>query len=165
MTQPRATDKASRILELTRVFAAPRERVFQAFMDPDLLALWWGPDGFQTPRDRIVVEPRAGGRHHKVMVLNGPAIAAGMGMQIGAEFPDAAQVIEVKPPELLVLSSEPQPEMGLVERTITRIEFHEDGPARTRVVLVDGPYTDMMAPLAKTGWSQSFEKLAKSFAG
>jgi hypothetical protein len=61
-----------------------------------------------------------------------------------------------------VLSSDPQPEMGLVERTVTRIEFHADGPERTRVVLVDGPYTDMMAPHAETGWLQSFEKLAKS---
>lgn len=73
--------------------------------------------------------------------------------------------VRTRPPEFLVLSSEPQPEMGLMERTITRIEFHEDGPGRMRVVLVDGPYTEMMAPHAENGWSQSFEKLAKSFAG
>jgi hypothetical protein len=63
-----------------------------------------------------------------------------------------------------VLSSDPQPEMGLVERTVTRIEFHADGPERTRVVLVDGPYTDMMAPHAEAGWSQSFARLATSLA-
>jgi uncharacterized protein YndB with AHSA1/START domain len=165
MNRPRPTDQASRILELTRVFDAPRERVFQAFVNPDILALWWGPDGFHTPREQIMIEPRPGGRHHKVMVLDSPEIAAGRGMAVGAEFPDSAQVVEVKPPVLLVLSSEPQPEMGLVERTITRIEFHADGPERTRVVVVDGPYTDMVAPHAETGWSQSFEKLERSFAG
>jgi uncharacterized protein YndB with AHSA1/START domain len=165
MNRPKPTDKASRILELTRVFAAPRERVFQAFVDPDMLALWWGPDGFNTPRPQVVIEPRIGGRYDKVMVLENPTIAAGMKMQVGAEFPDAARVVEITPPELLVLSSEPQPEIGLVEHTITRIEFHEDGPERTRVVLTDGPYTDMMAPLAETGWSQSFDKLATLLAG
>jgi uncharacterized protein YndB with AHSA1/START domain len=161
MNRPRPTDRAKRILEITRVFRAPRERVFQAFIDPALIAQWWGPDGFHTPEDRIAVEAQVGGRHHKVMVLDSPEIAAGMGVPVGAEFPDAAQVVEIAPPELLVLSSEPQPEMGLVERTITRIEFHEEGPDSTRVVLVDGPYNEMMAPHAEGGWSQSFGKLER----
>ncbi|ANB18052.1 SRPBCC family protein [Dokdonella koreensis] len=165
MNRPQPTDQARRILEITRVFPAPRERVFQAFVDPELIALWWGPDGFHTPRDRLVIEPQVGGRHHKIMVLDDPAIAAGMGVAVGAEFPDSPRVLEIKAPELLVLSSDPQPQMGLVERTITRIEFHAEGPERTRVVLIDGPYTEMMAPHADTGWRQSFEKLAAALAG
>lgn len=165
MNRPKATGKASRILTITRVFNAPRERVFQAFVDPELVALWWGPDGFRSPRDKMVIEPAAGGRHRKVMVLVDPAIAAGMGVAVGTEFPDAARVVEIRPPELLVLSSEAQPGMGLVEDTITRIEFHADGPARTRVELVDGPYSEMMAPHAENGWRQSLEKLATVLAG
>jgi uncharacterized protein YndB with AHSA1/START domain len=165
MNRPQPIHQASRVLEITRVYAAPRERVFQYFVDPDLVARWWGPNGFHTPREKVAIEPVAGGRHHKVMVLESPEIAAGMGVAVGAEFPDSARVLEIREPELLVLSSEPQPDMGLVERTITRIEFHADGPERTRVVLVDGPYTEMMAPHAETGWAQSFEKLATSLAG
>jgi uncharacterized protein YndB with AHSA1/START domain len=164
MNRPETTLQASRILEITRTYDAPRERVFQCFVDPDLVASWWGPDGFHTPRETVVIEPVAGGRHHKVMVLDSPEIAAGMGMAVGAEFPDSARVMEIRAPELLVLSSEPQPEMGLVERTVTRIEFHAEGPERTRVVLVDGPYTEMMAPHAETGWRQSFDRLATSLA-
>lgn len=158
MNRPGATEKASRILEVTRVFRAPRERVFQAFLDPASIAQWWGPDGFSTPEERIVIESKAGGKHQKMMVLDSAEIAAGMGTTVGAEFPDAAQIVEITPPHLLVLSSDPQPELGLVERTITRIEFHADGSS-TRVVLVDGPYDEMMAPHAETGWTQSFEKL------
>ena len=161
MRHPQATDKASRILTITRLFAAPRERVFQAFTDPDLVALWWGPDGFDTPRDRLLIEAREGGRHHKVMVLRSAEIAAGMGMQVGAEFPDAARIVEIVAPELLVLGSAAQPEMGLVEDTLTRIEFHAEGPASTRVVLVDGPYAEMMASYAETGWNQQLAKLAR----
>lgn len=70
-------------------------------------------------------------------------------------------MLEVVPPELLVLTSEPQPEMGLVERSVTRIELHAEGPDRTRVVLVDGPYDEMMAPNAETGWTQQFAKLER----
>lgn len=161
MNRPKPTEQASRVFEITRVFAAPRERVFQAFTDPALIALWWGPDGFHTPREKIVVEPKASGKHHKVMVLDSPEIAAGMGVAVGAEFPDSAQVLEIKEPELLVLTSEPQPEMGLVERTITRIEFHAEGPNRTRIVLIDGPYNEVMAPHAETGWRQSLDKVTK----
>jgi uncharacterized protein YndB with AHSA1/START domain len=161
MNRPEPTERASRIFEITRVYAAPREKVFQALTDPELLAQWWGPAGFRTPREKVVIEPRVGGRYDKVMVLDSPEIAAGMGVSVGAEFPDSARVVEIDPPSLVVLASEPQPEMGLVERTITRIELRAEGPNRTRVVLIDGPYTEMMAPHAETGWSQSFGKLEK----
>lgn len=165
MNRPVPTGKASRILQITRVFDAPRERVFRAFTDPDLVALWWGPEGFTTPRAKLDIQARTGGRHHKVMVLESGEIAAGMGVQVGAEFPDSATVVEIDPPELLVLLSPAQPEMGLVEDTISRIEFHEEGPGRTRMVLIDGPYAEMMATHAEAGWSQSFDKLARMLAG
>jgi uncharacterized protein YndB with AHSA1/START domain len=161
MNRPQATAQASRILEITRVFSASRERVFQAFVDPDLISRWWGPDGFHTPREKVEIDPKAGGLHHKVMVLDSSEIAEGIGVAVGAEFPDSACVVEINAPELLVLSSDPQPEMGLVERTITRVEFHAEGPERTRVVLTDGPYNEMMAGHAETGWRESLEKLAK----
>jgi uncharacterized protein YndB with AHSA1/START domain len=95
------------------------------------------------------------------MVLDSSEIAEGIGVAVGTEFPDSSRVVEINAPELLVLSSDPQPEMGLVERTITRVEFHAEGPDRTRVVLTDGPYSEMMAGHADTGWRESLEKLAK----
>ena len=164
MNRPMPTDRASRILEITRVFDAPREVVFRHLVEPDLIARWWGPDGFAVPADRVEVEAKVGGAHRKTMVLEGAEIAAAMAMPVGTEFPDAATVLEIAPPELLVLSSEPQPEIGLVERTVTRIELHEEGPDRTRVVLIDGPYDDVMAPNAEMGWTQQLGKLARLLA-
>lgn len=38
--------REGRIITVTRYLAAPPERVFQMFTDPDHLAAWWGPDGF-----------------------------------------------------------------------------------------------------------------------
>jgi len=164
VTHPTATAAASRILTITHVFDAPRERVFRAFTDPEIVALWWGPLGFRTPRESLEISPVVGGRHHKVMVLESQEIAAGMGMAVGAQFPDSARVLEINPPELLVLGSEAQPAMGLVEDTITRLEFHEHVDGKTRLVLTDGPYTEMMAPHAEAGWTQSFGKLEAALA-
>jgi uncharacterized protein YndB with AHSA1/START domain len=34
---------------ITRIFDAPRERVFKAWTDPDELAAWYGPEHMETP--------------------------------------------------------------------------------------------------------------------
>lgn len=164
MNRPTATEAASRILEIARAFDAPRDVVFRHFVEPELIAHWWGPEGFTTPADGVEVEPKIGGAHRKTMVLESAEIAAGMGAPVGTAFPDTATVLEIVPPELLVLTSEPQPAMDLIERTISRIEFHAEGPDRTRVVLVDGPYTERMAPNAEAGWTQQLGKLERMLA-
>jgi uncharacterized protein YndB with AHSA1/START domain len=51
MNRPKPTAQASRIVEITRVYAASRERVFQAFVDAELLALWWGPECCRPTRN------------------------------------------------------------------------------------------------------------------
>ncbi|MEO8067234.1 MAG: SRPBCC family protein [Flavobacteriales bacterium] len=43
---PTPSVTADRDIIVTRVVNAPREKVWQAFADPDALAKWWGPDGF-----------------------------------------------------------------------------------------------------------------------
>jgi uncharacterized protein YndB with AHSA1/START domain len=48
-------------LELTRLFPAPRARVFEFFAEAALLAEWWGPRGFSIPRIDFV--PRVGGTY------------------------------------------------------------------------------------------------------
>jgi uncharacterized protein YndB with AHSA1/START domain len=46
-------------ITITRVFDAPRELVFKAFTDPELLPQWWGPKRYTTTVDRM--EVRTGG--------------------------------------------------------------------------------------------------------
>jgi uncharacterized protein YndB with AHSA1/START domain len=52
----------------TRVFDAPRDRVFSAWTDPKHLAQWWGPNGFTTTT--YLFEFRPGGVWR--FVMHGP---------------------------------------------------------------------------------------------
>ena len=47
-------------LRIERTFAAPREKVFQAWTDPQALKQWWGPDGYATPSVEIDLRPGGG---------------------------------------------------------------------------------------------------------
>lgn len=40
-----------------RIFEAPRERVFAAYTDPELIARWWGPRGTSTSVEQMDVRP------------------------------------------------------------------------------------------------------------
>ena len=47
---------------ITRIFDAPREDVFRAWTDPDEVAAWFGPAQMETPRERVHIDLRVGGR-------------------------------------------------------------------------------------------------------
>jgi uncharacterized protein YndB with AHSA1/START domain len=53
------TTPTDREIHIERVFDAPRERVFSAYTDPELIPEWWGPEGITTIVDRMDV--KAGG--------------------------------------------------------------------------------------------------------
>lgn len=74
----------------TRVFDAPRERVFQAFSDPNLLQQWWGPEGFTNSFHEFDLRP--GGKWRFTML--GPD---------DASYPMEKAFIEVAGPERIVL--------------------------------------------------------------
>jgi uncharacterized protein YndB with AHSA1/START domain len=137
---------------ITRVFDAPRERVFRAWTDPEEVAGWYGPEHFDTPHERIRIDLRVGGRYELAMVRRDG----------GGEFAIRYEVVELVEPELIVLRSDPMPELGMHQATLTRVELHDVG-GRTRMILTDGPYPDS-AP-AEAGWDQAFDKLAALVAG
>jgi uncharacterized protein YndB with AHSA1/START domain len=144
---------ADREVRITRTFDAPCELVFKAWTDPDQVAQWWGPEGFDVPRSTVTIDVRVGGRYDLCMVE----------AATGAEFWVRSTIAELVEPELIVLTSEAQPEYGLVE-TITRVQFHDHGD-KTRMTLNSGPYTEDMAGNSETGWSMSFDKLDRRLAG
>lgn len=136
---------------VTRVFEAPREQVFRAWTDPEQVAAWYGPEFFDTPSDRVRIDLRVGGRYELTMVQRDG----------GGEFAVGYEIVELVEPELIVLRSDPMPELGMGS-TLTRVEFHDHG-AKTRMTLTDGPYPQGREH-AEAGWAGAFDKLAGHLA-
>ena len=153
MTDSTSAPATDQQVLITRIFEAPRERVFAAWTDPDQVASWYGPEHFDTPRDRIRIELRVGGRYELTMVRRDG----------GGEFAIGYEIVELVEPELIVLRSDPMPQMAMHEPTVTRVEFHDHGE-KTRMTLSDGPYT-AGAGHAEAGWNGAFEKLAMLLGG
>jgi uncharacterized protein YndB with AHSA1/START domain len=57
---PRRAWALDREIVLSRVIAAPRERVFQAWTDPKQISQWFAPEGFKV--ESLECDIRAGGR-------------------------------------------------------------------------------------------------------
>lgn len=79
-----------REIVLSRVFDAPRERVFEAWTDPEGLAQWFGPKGFVTTTHEIDV--RVGGLWR--FEMRAPN---------GTRYPNRIEYLEIKKPERLVM--------------------------------------------------------------
>jgi len=72
-----------------RVFDAPRELVWQAWSDPDIITLWWGPRGFSTTTETMEMKPDGIWK----FIMHGPD---------GHDYQNKVIYIEVRKPELLV---------------------------------------------------------------
>ena len=151
MNDPTPVAAADQQVLITRIFDAPRERVWQAWTDPDDVAAWFGPEHLDTPRDKVRIDLRVGGRYELTMVRR----------DNGAEFPVGYDIVELVEPELLVLRSDPMPDVGMHEPTVVRVELHDHGD-KTRMTLTDGPMPS--ARHAEAGWRSAFDKLAARMA-
>ena len=153
MAESTVVNAEERESTITRVFDAPRALVFQAWTDPDQLARWFGPAGFEIPRHSVSIDPRVGGRITLRMAQPGS----------GHQFDLDYKILELVEPDLLVLKSGPNPEMNLHHEVITRIQL-EDENGKTRLTLTDGPYPEDGGRWAGAGWNGAFEKLAADLA-
>jgi uncharacterized protein YndB with AHSA1/START domain len=86
---PEATPNSDRELVLTRIIDAPREKLFRAWTDPELLKQWFAPLPYTTPHAEMDVRP--GGS--SLIVMRGPD---------GNEFPNRGVYLEVVENERLV---------------------------------------------------------------
>jgi uncharacterized protein YndB with AHSA1/START domain len=91
MTSPAAPSSSDRELILTRLVDAPREKLFRAWTDPDLLRQWFAPLPWTTPVAELDVRP--GGT--SLIVMRGPD---------GNEFPNRGVFLEIVENERLVFT-------------------------------------------------------------
>jgi uncharacterized protein YndB with AHSA1/START domain len=136
---------------ITRTFDAPPAKLFAAWTQPAEIARWYGPSQFRTPAERITVDLRPGGRWELTMVRRD-----GTG-----EFSIGYEIIEVQPPSLLVMRSDPMPNMP--EPTVVRVEIATNGNGAI-LTLTDGPLPLDGAAGAEAGYNAALDKLAEALS-
>jgi len=139
-------------ITMTRIFDAPPELVYRAFVDPDQLCQWFGPVGFSVPCETVQIDARVGGFQRFVMVSDDDP---------RFRNPIDSTFSEVVENELLVGHQDVEGIPGANGRVRfrLRLEFHPEPGGKTRLELRQGPFTEQMGTDTKTGWESSFTKL------
>src|SRR5262245_44002375 len=83
------TMDSDREIVSTRIFNAPRERLWKAWTDPEHLAKWWGPKGFTNTFQTFDLKP--GGAWQ--FVMHGPD---------GVDYANHSVFLEIVKPERIV---------------------------------------------------------------
>lgn len=146
-------------LTITRIFDAPRELVFRAWTDPQLLAQWWGPRGVTNPECEI--DLRVGGSI-RVVMLAGEVL----GELAGQRWPMQGVFQEIREPEKLVFKNQAVDEQGNVLLDgLTTVTF-EEATGQTKLTLHTSakgstPQAAQMLEGMNAGWTQSIDKLSE----
>ena len=143
------TQQQEAVLRLSRTFNAPRERVFDAWTDPEVLREWWSAMPTMKPT-LAEVDLREGGRYR-------------LGMQdseSGREHVVVGEYREVRRPEGLAYTWtwEGSPELTGGE-TLVEIEFREDGDGTEVVLTHTGLPTEESRGQHAHGWNGCFDSL------
>ena len=153
MQATKVSAEGDREIVSERVFDAPRERVFQAFTDPELIPRWWGRRGDTTRVDRMDVRPGGDWR----FVCEGPERTTAF----------RGTYREISPPERLehTFEWEGLPGHVLVETVI----FEDLGDGRTRVSTRSIFHTTeerdgMIGAGMAAGVNESYERLEQLLA-
>jgi uncharacterized protein YndB with AHSA1/START domain len=139
-------------LDISRLLEAPRALVYRAFTDPEHLLAWWGPIGNLLPREDMDFDVRPGGYQRWTEIF-----PAQPDLRVRVEFALTA----VKEGELLEGVMRVDRDVhGRVASFTSRIrlEFHEDGAARTRLEIHQWLPGHVAGP-AHNGWGEALSKL------
>lgn len=163
-------------LVIERIFDAPREMVFKAWTDPEMIKKWWGPEGFSAPS--IKVDLRVGGKY--IFAMHGPK-----GSEWDKDMYSAGEYKEIVPNEKIVSTDYFSDEQG---NKISPVDYGQDpnSPSEMKVVITfedaDPPtgggktkltitypkpeteeqFQAMLKSGMKEGWNSSLDKLAQS---
>jgi uncharacterized protein YndB with AHSA1/START domain len=133
----------------TRVFDAPRAKVFEAFANPHHLPHWWGPMGFTNTFKEFDFRPGGAWR----FVMHGPD---------GKTYDIAKDFVEVQAPEKIVLD-----QLGPMHR-FRMTMIYEDLGTLTRITwrMVFEPHVDnaKFHDFIVAANEQNFDRLAAYLA-
>lgn len=155
----------TRTVHITRILNAPREAVWRAWTEPEMLKQWWGPKDFTAPH--IEGDVRTGGKY--LYAMRGPA-----GSEFDKDMYSGGEYIEVIPMEKIVASDNftddhgnviTPAQMGMpgewpegpMKVTVT---FEDAGEGKTKLTIAHEGHPKDFADMAEAGWNQSLDKFA-----
>jgi uncharacterized protein YndB with AHSA1/START domain len=108
---------------IIRVFDAPREAVFRAWVEPEQFSKWFGEEDSEIPMDKIAMDARPGGAWHATMI-HGPN---------KIELPFQGEFVEVMEPERVVMTLTDGQNVDPSRREVLTAVFKDLGGGRTEM--------------------------------
>jgi len=140
-------------ISLTRVFDAPRERVWKEWTEPESFADWFGGAESEVPLASVSMDVRPGGSWRLTM-FSGPE---------RRESHWTGEYREVVEPERLVFTLSDQPGVDAFE--LVTVELVDLGGGRTEMYFQQrGQLPPDVYERAGQGWSGFFDRIAERLA-
>lgn len=146
-----ATPETPIALRVARTFAAPRDKVFRAWIDPEAVKKWFAPTTNAYWKGAPELDPRPGGQYRFTVVHEGRLYSI------------HGTYREVKAPEKLVFTWrwENDPLRGDSGDTLVTVEFFDRG-GETEVVLTHEKFPNEAARDEHAqGWPGCFDEMEK----
>jgi uncharacterized protein YndB with AHSA1/START domain len=142
-------------ISITRVFDAPRERVWREWTEPERFAAWYGGDQADIPVSTVSMDVRPGGRWKATMFFG----------EDRREIRWEGEYLEVAPPERLVFTVTDMPGVPTTELVV--VVLHDLGDGRTEMVMEQrgGNLTPDQYRAAGQGWGGFFDTMERQLAG
>ena len=140
------------VFEITRVFDAPRERVWREWTEPEAFADWFGGSQSEVPLDTVSMDVRPGGRWRATMFA-----------EPRGEIQWYGEYREVEEPERLVFTLTDQPDEDLF--ALVTVVLTDLGEGRTEMHIEQrGPLEPEQVEPARRGWGAFFDRVDERLA-
>jgi uncharacterized protein YndB with AHSA1/START domain len=139
---------------VTRVFRAPRERLWREWTEPEAFADWFGGPQVEVPLESVEMDVRPGGLWRATMFA-GPE---------RREIRWKGEYLEVRPPERLVFTLSDQPHDERYERITVVLTDLGDGQTQMRFEQ-RGHLPPEQYEHTKFGWGAFFDRIAERLTG
>jgi uncharacterized protein YndB with AHSA1/START domain len=136
-------------ISITRVFDAPRERVWREWTEPERFADWFGGTQSEVPLASVTMDVRVGGAWRLTMLTpRGEILWHG-------------EYREVDEPGRVVFTLTDQPP-GEAQYALITVELTDLGDGRTEMQFEQrGPMPPAQVRAARAGWGSFFDRIAE----
>jgi uncharacterized protein YndB with AHSA1/START domain len=138
-------------LTITRVLAAPRERVWREWTEPEAFADWFGGPEADVPLETVAMDVRPGGAWRATMLYR------------DREIRWSGEYREVEPPVRLVFTITDRPDEN--DHELVVVALTDVGDGRTEMVVEQhGHMSPADYDAARNGWGGFLDRMAERLA-